>query len=108
MVARTEQFRVSVDQIFKDLDDIIRTQHIPVKRITKWWNINTVGITSPRQVFQELVERETTGCCVYIPAVDTCSLLTFLDLVPESCYFQGAAILVYRDKTITTFCSNLL
>jgi hypothetical protein len=54
------------DQIFNYLDDIIRTQHIPVERFTKWWNIrrNTVLIDNPREVMQELVDRETMGGCI--------------------------------------------
>jgi hypothetical protein len=45
--------------------DLTQTQeHIQVKRTTKWRDITTVGIANPSEVLHELVERETTVCCV--------------------------------------------
>jgi hypothetical protein len=61
----TEQFRVSTDQMLKDLHDIIHTHHIAEKGSMKCWN-NRSNIDIAREVFQELVERETTGRCVNI------------------------------------------
>jgi hypothetical protein len=65
---RADQFRVSADQILKNLHGIIRTQHILAKRSTKWWNITTrtVGIADLLEVVQGLAERERTGGCVEI------------------------------------------